>query len=171
MWLRIFDFDGTLFRSPSVPQEEWDSSLDPPVVPEVPGIDWWIRATLVALSESVEDPYIYTIVATGRQQDIFTDRVYELLDQIGMLEGIDEVHLTPEGRMSHEYKMELFEKILEVIAPELDGVEFWDDHDDYLPDYVDLAEKFGLAAYAHLVSVPKKKPWYESIASKYLGME
>ena len=170
MWLRIFDFDGTLFRSPKVPQEEWDDSLTPPCVPEVPGIEWWIRPTLVALLESTEDPYIYTIVATGRQQDIFTDRVYELLDQVGMLDGIDEVHLTPEGRMSHEYKMELFEKILEVMVPELDGVEFWDDHDDYLPDYLALANKFGLRSHAYLVSVPPKKPWYTSLANRYLGL-
>lgn len=171
MWLRIFDFDGTLFRAPKVPQEEWDGSLDPPVVPELPGIQWWIRPTLLSLLESVEDPHIYTIVATGRQQEIFTNRVYELLDQIDMLEGIDEVHLTPDGRFAHEYKLELFEKILEVMAPELDGVEFWDDHADYLPDYLELANKFGLASHAYLVSVPAKKPWYESLASKYLGME
>ena len=96
--LHVYDFDGTLFRSPHAPavwDKDWWSdpaSLLPPCVPEKPGNEWWISSTVGSAKRSISDPDVFSIMMTGRKdQSAFRYRVPELLRQKGL--NFDAVHL------------------------------------------------------------------------------
>jgi hypothetical protein len=89
--LYLYDFDGTLFRSPDEPawwDEEADgwffnhpSSLGSPCVPEVPDDEWWAVNLVKGAKIALEWPHVLSILCTGRQEEIFGGRVRELLAQ------------------------------------------------------------------------------------------
>jgi len=100
--LCVFDFDGTLFRSPEEPAGWpaelgcWDmspESLSLPYVPLRPPSQWWVKLTLLDAHQAIRDPNAYTVLLTGRPDAVFHDRVHALLGQQGL--GFDEVHLNP----------------------------------------------------------------------------
>ena len=71
--LHLYDFDGTLFRSPQRPdwwgKDSWimsPESLGPPCVPLKPGRDWWIGKTVQAAKQSIGDRDTWAILCTGR---------------------------------------------------------------------------------------------------------
>ena len=71
--LHIYDFDGTLFRSPHQPavwEGDWWSdpaSLLPPCVPEKPGSEWWIASTVSSAKRSISDSDVFAVMMTGRK--------------------------------------------------------------------------------------------------------
>ena len=75
MELHVYDFDGTLFGSPSPPAgyalntDTWfrdPVSLSPPCVPLAPGPEWWHPDILPLAIDGVYNAEVYTILMTGR---------------------------------------------------------------------------------------------------------
>ena len=88
--LYIFDFDGTLFRSPAKPalwKGGWwgkQESLNPPCVPQVPDSDWWISDVVGKAKEARGNPKAMSVMMTGRGADAFSARIDELLSGAGL---------------------------------------------------------------------------------------
>ena len=94
MELHLFDFDGTLFKSPEyvpdwweVPGEySWPShpvSLTEPCIPLSPPKKWWIENTINDAKHSLKNPFSMTILCTGRVK-VHKPRVVALLQRVGL---------------------------------------------------------------------------------------
>jgi hypothetical protein len=103
--LHIYDFDGTIFRSPAphptlIAQNDrltqpvfagglgWfqeEAGMLPPFVPELPPVDdtWYVMDTVRQFHKSISDGH-HVIVLTGREHRQFERRVRQLLDNAGM---------------------------------------------------------------------------------------
>jgi hypothetical protein len=145
--LHLFDFDGTLFRSPFSPVvwkgDWWNDvrSLIPPCVPQRPGPDWWIPKTVAQAKRSISDPNVYAVLATGRPAESgLRYRVPELLKDKGL--RFDEVHLAPpSGTLA--FKKGVITQILRRY-PFIHTVRIWDDRRSHLPEFVASAIKEGI---------------------------
>jgi len=93
--LWIFDFDGTLFRSPEIPS--WwpqaekgnfyihQDSLGRPCVPDRPDDSWWVGSVVSEARKAIANPNVLAILCTGRPDNLsFRWRVPELLKQKGL---------------------------------------------------------------------------------------
>lgn len=156
--LHLYDFDGTVFRSPEKPnwwsKGWWGNpiSLNPPCVPEHPDTSWWVEQTVREAKSSISDPDVYAVLATGRQDHAFRWRVPELLKQKGL--DFDEVHLAPGGEEGVEYfKVALLKKLL-TRYPFIRKLQIWDDKLKYLTLYKTYFEKAGYEVIPHLVKAP-----------------
>jgi DNA-binding ferritin-like protein len=139
--LHVFDFDGTLFRSPEPPEGfkgSWwwsDVSLSPPCVPLEPTGDWWVEDTVNAARASIDNPDVYTVMMTGRpDRSGFRMLIPTLLRQQGL--DFDEVHLSNSNR-TPVFKEKTITDILKRV-PEIERVVFWDDNDSYMQGYKEL---------------------------------
>lgn len=158
MRLAVFDFDGTLFRSPEAPawhDKGWyvsQGSLGPPCVPQKPGPEWWIPNTVSAAREAISDRNTYAIMMTGRVDSIFRWRVPELLKQAGL--SFDEVHLNKGGETSR-FKLGVMAKVLRRYS--FKKVEIWDDNSLYLKTYEKVLSKF-FQVETHLIKARFMEP-------------
>lgn len=146
--LHLFDFDGTLFRSPHEP-DVWDgdwwnnpASLLPPCIPDEPGDEWWIMSTVSDAKRSISDPDVFAIMATGRGiASGLRYRVPELLKQQGL--HFDEVYLAPpSGTLA--WKKRVITRLLQK-HPVIDTVRIWDDRRSHLPEFVGAVLSHGIA--------------------------
>ena len=155
--LHIYDFDGTLFRSPETP-EGWDNrwwisseSLNPPCVPLDPSGEWWVSKTVSAARASIANPDTYAVMMTGRPvRSGFRYRVPELLKSVGL--KFDEVHLSDTNN-TPAFKIKVIKNLLSKF-PGVEKIVFWDDNAPYLARYIKLVEGYGYQAEANLVTVP-----------------
>ena len=155
--LHIYDFDGTLFRSPEKP-EGWDNrwwisseSLNPPCVPLDPSGEWWISKTVSAARASIANPDTYAVMMTGRPvRSGFRYRVPELLKSVGL--KFDEVYLSDTNN-TPAFKIKVIKDLLRRF-PGVEKIVFWDDNAPYLARYIKLVEGYGYQAEANLVTVP-----------------
>lgn len=160
--LHVFDFDGTLFRSPEPPDWwpypgsgkwwPWEQSLTEPCVPERPGPDWWNQPVVKQAKDSIKNPDIYAILATGRLDRVFRWRVPELLKTAGL--NFDEVHLSP-GGSTLEFKTKLILRTLQR-HPFVQKVHIWDDRKEHLSKFKQVLSRY-VDVDIHPVSV-KAKP-------------
>ena len=104
MELHLFDFDGTLFKSPEYVPDWWDVpgkyswfshpiSLTEPCVPLSPSKKWWIENTINDAKHSINDPFAMTIICTGRVK-AHKPRVVALLERVG-LKSFDGYYFNP----------------------------------------------------------------------------
>lgn len=152
----IFDFDGTLFRSPSKP-EEWKGgwwgnpvSLNPPHVPEQPfgefnalGHQFWnmdLLDRLRALERSGSRP----VVVTGRLRKRFTERLSELFVDARMESLVEDgrMHLSY-GGATINFKLNTFSKLIESRLEALPAgeelvVRIWEDRVEHIPHFQSL---------------------------------
>lgn len=174
--LHLFDFDGTLFRSPEKP-DWWEGgwwgkvqSLGPPCVPEKPGADWWIGSSVAAAKKSISDPETYAVLATGRLAGKFHARVHDLLSQVGL--RFDETHLTPGGG-TLPFKLSLVVKLIGSLGVE--RVEVWEDRSEHVGAFKAVCEQFGKECEIHLVSSHakplecKQEDMAERVVAKFLA--
>lgn len=163
--LHLYDFDGTLFRSPQTPAV-WDGdwwsdirSLMPPCVPDRPGNDWWVSETVAAARNSIADPDVLAVMATGRKdQKEFRYRIPELLRNKKL--HFDVVRLNSGGMGAVRFKLRLIASLLR-LYPDIDAVHVWDDRPSHLPMFKKVAEDAGLdpsRVVLHLVRVQSKDP-------------
>ena len=156
--LSLFDFDSTLFRSPDRPGW-WDDetngyffgslvSLSEPIVPKQPGSQWWVEEVVHFARASLLHPNSYTVLATGRREQ-FRDRVTHLALQQWL--DFDEIHLNP-GTETGYYKGTLLFRLIHRF-PNLEEVEIWDDREDLLSAYYDIATTAGFTTKAHIIRV------------------
>ena len=154
--LAMFDFDGTLFKSPDKPSDwgpgSWvieSESLNPPCVPLKPGPQWWIESTVSAAKRSISDPNVWAILCTGRADGIggFRYRIPELLKQKGL--NFDEVLLNPGGD-TEAFKKAVIKRITKKY-PDITTVQIWEDHN--LPSFMSFVKSLGLVGIPHPVKV------------------
>jgi len=158
--LHLYDFDGTLFRSPFAPAV-WDGdwwsdvrSLIPPCVPQRPGSEWWINKTVSSAQRSIADSNVFAVLTTGRPANSgLRFRVPELLKDKGL--RFDEVHLAPPaGTLA--FKKGVLSKLLRRY-PFIDTVRIWDDRRSHLPEFMDTAVQEGIdPSKVHLTHVREK---------------
>lgn len=141
--LHLYDFDGTLFRSPDEPS--WwpkdqlgsfffhPASLDFPAVPQEPGPRWWVTEVVTSARVSITSSTVYTVLATGRYDGIYRDRVRELLQQKGL--NFDQAHCNPDERTA-VWKRRLFIGIAAGLF-HLKRVHIWEDNKEYLQVYLE----------------------------------
>lgn len=163
--LHIYDFDGTLFRSPLEPsswERDWWSdpaSLLPPCVPENPGPEWWIQETVESANKSISDPNVFSIMMTGRKDaSAFRFRVPELLSQAGL--NFDAVHLSSGGGDAIGEKIS---KALSYLSKYsfIDTVRIWDDRGSHLSAFKSELEGRGYTVYTTHVKAKSMNPLCE----------
>lgn len=99
--LVIYDFDGTLFHSPDAEKgkelykditgEPWPhrgwwgrlETLSPPLVPEMPGPEWYITKSVSSCKADLGDADATVVLMTGRPNQ-FRRRITEILDHAGL---------------------------------------------------------------------------------------
>lgn len=166
--LYIFDFDGTLHRSPAPPadredQESWwsdPSSLEPPSVPEETDPSMWRRESVDAMRRALQEDDAYVVVMTGRHESL-QDRIAELLDEAGIVP--DELITNPEKGNTQRYKRDEMLYLLKQL-PNVREVEFWEDRKDDLKGYQRAAEAAGVRF------VPREVNDYSQENPVYLGV-
>ena len=167
MELHVFDFDGTLFRSP-LPPDWWKTkirktwwihqdSLGRPCVPDKPDASWWVNSTVAAAKQSIADPDVLAILCTGRSGTVgsFRYRVPELLSQRGL--NFDKVYLNPEGSQTANYKKRVLLELLRRY-PDIDTVQIWEDRSNHLTEFESFITQRGIRCVTHLVSEAPKEP-------------
>jgi len=177
-YLHIFDFDGTLFRSPERPawwrEKGWwgkHESLSPPCVPEKPGSDWWVESTVSAAKKAISDAESYAVLITGRLAGKFHARVFELLSQVGL--RFDETHLTPGGG-TLPHKLRVIEDLIKRLP--IEKVEIWEDRSEHVGAFKSVIEQFGKESEIHLVSThahalecpPPEESMAERVVARFL---
>lgn len=162
--LHIFDFDGTLFRSPSAPATWkggwWGSvdSLTPPCVPAKPGPKWWVSSTVSEAKRSIADSDVYAVMMTGR--DDRADLRYRIADLL-KIKGLDfdQVVLSKSGDSIGDKKRQLGKMLRRF--PIVDSVSFWDDRPGHLKHLASVAEEHGIdpkLIHTHLVRAKSQEP-------------
>jgi len=172
--LHLYDFDGTLFRSPEPPEwwkpEEmgWFAghpwSLCPPCIPKEPGYEWWIQPMINQALDSIADPRVLAVLCTGRDESVFRERVLELLKQQGL--AFAETHCNP-GMDTLGWKTEMLEEWLS-LYPEILSVRIWDDRPEHLEEYKRAVLPFDVEVETILVSSPcEEQEEIQRVAGKY----
>jgi len=153
--LHLYDFDGTLFKSPlppeEYPEEEWwlgEDSLNEPYVPEEPKSDWWNSNIVEEAKRSAKDSDVISVLVTGRQENTFGDRVRNLLEQQELT--FDEVHCSPDGVLSKDWKPEMLHELVADYDPT--RVEIWDDMSDVIKGFVNILDETGIEYFIHRIS-------------------
>lgn len=152
--LHVYDFDGSLFRSPDSPSwwdGSWfisDASLGVPCVPDVPGSDWWIGSTVADAKKSIGNPDVLAIVLTGRSvaHGGYRYRVPELLKQAGL--HFDRVMLNTGGD-TPTFKAKTVTRLLRTF--DFVTIHLWEDNVDNMRVIEAVALKEGVVFVPHFV--------------------
>lgn len=167
--LYIFDFDGTLFRSPlpkkdyEKESEEWWSdpeSLGASTVGQKPEPEMWHEDTVKAMQDAIAEPDSYVVVMTGRN-NVLQDRIQEILDSAGLKP--DELITNPKIGDTTGYKRQEMQYLLRQF-PNVREVEFWEDRKADLKGYERLGEELGVRF------TPKLVKNYDRETPAYLGV-
>ncbi len=158
--LYIFDFDGTLFRSPAEPalwKGGWwgnEASLSPPCVPQTPEEDWWISDTVSQAKAAISDPSTLSVLMTGRSVNKFSSRVNELLSGAGL--NFDQVILS-DSYNTVDFKSREIVRLLGE-TPSLTFVKIFDDRGSYLSQYSSLISEINpeIKVQTVMVQIPSK---------------
>lgn len=160
--IHIFDFDGTLFRSPEEPSwwsqrryGYWfstETSLGMPFVPVKAPSDYWINNVVRDAKGSVGSMDTWAVLCTGRiDTPSLRYRVAELLKQAGV--DFDEVFLNDMGGKTVSYKEKVLTKLLQQ-HPQVKKVQMWEDSQDNLDAIEAICARRGVAFEGHLITVP-----------------
>ena len=152
--LHVYDFDGTLFRSPEKPEGFvggwWSNSLSlsPPYVPDVTDASWWINSVVQSAKQSNSNSEVLSILLTGRiQKNGLPSRIQDLLWQAHL--NFDEVHLNP-GSETTAFKTRLVGMLLSK-HPTIKVVRVWEDNKKNLDALRNLASQWQLEFDPHFI--------------------
>lgn len=165
----IYDFDGTIFNSPTreigeatyfeatgklFPFPGWwgrAESLSPPVVPENPGEEWLIQKTIEAYRQDSQDQDTKIVLMTGRPYKN-RKRVISICDNYGL--KFDSYHFRGQpgqiGRDTLEIKSNII--VNELISSHLRVLEIWEDRPEHVSGFFDFARKLK-KQYSHLEKI------------------
>lgn len=166
----IWDFDGTIFKSPdreagelsyfeatgkTFPFDGWWGRLEslmPPVVPEKPGEEWLIASTIAAYRESAKDQNAEMILMTGRPYKN-RHRVLEICNHFDLTFHKHYFRGQPgqRGRDTLEIKTNFIQD--DLIHPELQILEIWEDRIEHTSAFMDLAKSWKAKYSKHLQKV------------------
>ena len=148
--LVVFDFDGTIFRSPDKqsgeqayrratgkdwPHKGWwgrTESLMPPVVPLRPDPSWYLDDVVRAHKRHSGDPHSRVVLMTGRHAG-FKQRVLELLDNAGI--HFDDAFFQGQSGGTFENKAN---NIARLLADGYSSVEVYEDRTEHAAMFADL---------------------------------
>jgi len=164
--LFIFDFDGTLYRSPQEPSdyevpegsEGWWS--EPESLKDEPSEDMWHPDSVDRLREATKDPDAFVVVMTGRHNSL-QGRIQEILDSAGLKP--DELITNPNYGNTTGYKKDEMQYLLRQL-PRVQEVEFWEDKKADLKGYQRTVKGLGKDF------TPKLVKNYENEPPPYLGV-
>jgi len=159
--LAIFDFDDTLFRSPTPPdisrdeRAKWwrtSESLLPPFVPERPGSEWWNRSVVGAAKKAINSTDTYAVIITGRRDSsALRSRLEDLLKMGGLT--FDGLFMNPAPTGSAVVWKSDKTKALLTEMPKVETVVVWDDLADNVNAVESAAKSMGRAVEPHFVSL------------------
>lgn len=152
--LVIYDFDNTIFHSPERETgeilyleksgEEWPfqgwygrlETLMPPLVPEIPGPEFFIQETVESIFKDSNDKNSYVVLMTGRPYKI-RRRIQSILDSQNL--HFDEEHyrgnpIHPKGSSTFEIKFAILSRWL--IHSKLDILEIWEDRPEHASAFI-----------------------------------
>lgn len=148
----IYDFDGTLFNSPTreeakaalntdFPFQGWWGrleSLTPPVVPQKPTSDWYIEKTVEQYRKDAQDPNTKLVLMTGRPVKVRT-RVQEICDlyHLKFHEYYFRGQKNQKGNDTFEIKCNLITE--SVIHQELKILEIHEDREEHIAGFMKFA--------------------------------
>ena len=165
--LVIYDFDGTLFRSPDReegsllyleatgnywPHAGWwgrIETLQPPVVPDPIPEALWIQEIVEAHQKDVQDKDAFVVLMTGRPYKN-RRRVQEILSSKG-IEFHREYYRGMKGqtgRDTFDIKVNIIEQ--ELFHDGLNSVEIYEDRPEHLSAFMDKAKKWKSLMNKHL---------------------
>jgi len=142
--LSVFDFDGTLFKSPDKPdgyKGNWwieEKSLNPPAVPKKPDDSFWNMDVVSAALEELKDPKKCVILMTGRVNNVFHERIIELVKQKNL--NFKHIWCNDFGRSAGEFKIEKIRMLLRD-NPSIKEIEMWEDEADKVELYTEEFSK------------------------------
>jgi hypothetical protein len=173
--LHLFDFDGTLFRSPGPPKGytgSWGAdpqALAPPYVPTRPGSSWWNQGVIQDARESIADPDAHAILMTGRPRHIFKGRIEELLAQQNLVFEFAQCNPVRERGSTMPWKRSVLMGILDR-HPHIRSVTLWDDDGTKIPHYVEALEARGITPTVFHILKPEEfhKQAVERLARTWL---
>lgn len=161
MELHLYDFDGTLFRSPH-PPDTWSDkggwwsdsiSLSNPCVPVKPDAGWWNEGVVAAAKKSISNPEVLAVLCTGRQVQSFARyRVPELLHQKGL--NFDAVYLKPSSGSTDSFKKQVILKLL-ALYQDIQVVHIFEDRLHHLEGFCQVVEAQGVTCVPHPIRGPE----------------
>lgn len=165
-YLRVYDFDGTLLRSPHPPdswsseeQDRWwrsSASLEPPVVPKVPGDEWWVPEVEASMRADLQRRECSVIVLTGRTDGPHRLRIGSLLRARGLVPNA--LFLNDTGGDTVDHKISKILRALRLNRRGIERIDMWEDNHDNVEHFRAFFEAQGVPFVAHHVhSTPM--PW------------
>jgi hypothetical protein len=158
--LAVFDFDKTLFRSPDAPKGHkgnWHikiDSLTSPQVSEMPKDNMWNMQIVNKAKELIDREDVYCIMLTGRIDNIFEDRVNQLLLQKELV--FDIVRLNEFGGDTVEFKVNTIKSLIDKM-PNLDRLAMWDDDEEKIEKYKEIFSNKDYTFMIHTVDQEQTK--------------
>lgn len=159
--LEIFDFDWTLFRSPSAPQDvakksfiHSPKSLMPPHVPLRPGGDFWIEEIVREIKASQRRRGTVTALITARRGKT-KDRILHLLGQRNICPDMVELRSASFQRDKDRFHFKR-NKLISILEnnQNMNEVIMWDDEQGHLDNAQDVSKRKGIAFVGNLVTEP-----------------
>lgn len=161
--LCIFDFDGTLFKSPGPFKyyehsiDDWyrDSiSLSPPMVPAVPDDSWFFSDIVDLALQAGHCKNTYSVLMTGRRGDIsnFHSRIRDIVASKDL--RFDEIHLKPRDMKTVDYKSDIIFLVAHRLEGEnnkLEEIHIYDDRHHHLPVFKKKLRLSKAKVYTHEV--------------------
>lgn len=154
----IYDFDGTIFKSPTkeegeitymketgnkFPYKNWwgrTETLLPPIVPEIPDLEWFIKETVESYRENEKDSNNELILMTGRHVK-HAERIKSICDTHNLkfhkyfFRGMQgEV-----GKNTGEIKRNII--LNKILHPDLKILEIYEDRPEHIDAFQSFAEK------------------------------
>ena len=163
--LHVFDFDGTLFRSPLPNPKNFSKaeigaikskggwfhlppSLCPPAVPHEPEEEWWINHIKERAHEILGRKDCRAVLLTGRGL-LFTDRVKEITTGAGL--DFHSYHLKPPGNNTLPWKCDLISGLVKDLRVETDSalaeLHIYEDRVRHFERFQELAESLKEEGY------------------------
>lgn len=131
--LTVFDFDGTLFKSPYRPKGwkgTWWSNINsiiPPLVPKIPDEFWWNEDIVWSAFSILRYTAGRVILLTGRLDKVFNQRINELLEDKDLnfdFVGLAELDTSISSKLKH-----LDQQLKEY--PNINKIVFYDDREEH----------------------------------------
>jgi len=174
--LNIFDFDGTLFRSPEPNFTKWSAeavgklkghpttgglgwfqeviTLSTPYVPLEPGDEWWNHQLVNRVRDSMASRSSITVLLTGRTES-YRNVIQALLDHLGL--AFDEIGLKdPPHEKTMVFKKAFIDKLVEKYKPQ--KINMWEDRPNHLEEFskflLEKKQKLNIDFEVHFVELP-----------------
>lgn len=156
--LAIFDFDWTLFRSPTPPKGtpaksfyDDPDSLSPPLVPQRPSAYHWINTTVVAMLDAQLKKDTGVALITARRARV-SDRIEELLAQKRLNPNFfyNRHESFQRDKSPVHFKRKAVLEILDFDG-EIQHIAIWEDTQENIDTVKDVARVRRLSFESHLV--------------------